>query len=268
MVERLLNIKEAAKFFNVSEMTVRRWTNKGSLHCYRVGNRRARRFRLQDLMAYLEGHESSSDTDMVRLGFNELETPDGSHLTHLSIDPHEALAVAASYIAEGLASGEAVGVVTPATGTEKIINALGQRSTNVEKFKKLGKLFFTQGMNSPEGQIRYISEMASRSARRFRIFGDMTWTQSKGWCEADLRKLEEACSLSPPPKGRLFLCQYPLGNFTGKDIMMALETHSHSIYRGALRPNPYQRQSPDSGLGIAGAKRLDVKNDPNDRRFS
>jgi len=54
-LERLLNIKEAAEFLNVSEMTVRRWTDNGSLRCYRVGGRRARRFKPQDLMAYLEG---------------------------------------------------------------------------------------------------------------------------------------------------------------------------------------------------------------------
>ena len=137
MVDRLLNIKEAAEFFNVSEMTVRRWTNKGSLRCYRVGSRRARRFRLQDLMAYLEGNDPSSDTHMVRLGFNGFEVPDGSHLTHLSIDPQEALAVAASYVADGLASGETVCVVTPATGTGKVINALRRRSTDQDRRSQL-----------------------------------------------------------------------------------------------------------------------------------
>lgn len=241
MVERLLNIKEAAEFFNVSEMTVRRWTNKGSLRCYRVGGRRARRFRLPDLMAYLEGNDPPGGTDMVRLGFNGFEVPDGSHLTHLSIDSQEALAVAASYVGEGLASGETVCVVTPAAGTGKIIDALRRHGTAAEKFEKFGRLFFSRGIDSPEGQIRYISEMASRSGRRCRMFGDMTWIQAKGWREAELRKLEEACSLSPPPRDMLFLCQYPLGSFTGTEVMMALETHSHSIYQGTLRPNLYRR---------------------------
>ena len=35
--ERLLNIREAAEFLNVSQMTVRRWTNEGSFHYYRIG---------------------------------------------------------------------------------------------------------------------------------------------------------------------------------------------------------------------------------------
>ena len=131
--------------------------------------------------------------------------------------------------------------MAPAPGTEKIINALRRHSADAEKFEKFGKLSFSPGMDSPEAQIRYIARMASRPGRRFRIFGDMTWTRAKGWREADLRKLEEACSLSPPPEDMLFLCQYPLGSFSGREVMMALETHSHIIYRGALQQAPYCR---------------------------
>ena len=39
-MERLLDIKDAAEFLNVSEMTIRRWTNSGKLKCYRVGGKR------------------------------------------------------------------------------------------------------------------------------------------------------------------------------------------------------------------------------------
>jgi excisionase family DNA binding protein len=52
-MERLFNINETAEILNVSEMTVRRWTNAGLLHCYRVGGKRERRFRSQDLQDYL-----------------------------------------------------------------------------------------------------------------------------------------------------------------------------------------------------------------------
>ncbi len=71
----------------------------------------------------------------------------------------------------------------------------------------------------------------------------MTWTQARGWGEADLRKLEEASGISPPPKDTLLFCQYPLDSFTGREVMMALETHSHSIYQGVLQPTPYGRSS-------------------------
>src|SRR5512137_2714687 len=81
-MERLLNIKEAAKILNVSEMTVRRWTNAGSLHCYRIGGKHERRFRIQDLQDYLEkGGVQVDAAGQVPMGFEGLSVPDGSHMT-------------------------------------------------------------------------------------------------------------------------------------------------------------------------------------------
>src|SRR5262245_48099072 len=52
--EPLLDIEQAARFLNVSETSLRRWTNDGRLACLRVGRRRERRFRRADLLAFLE----------------------------------------------------------------------------------------------------------------------------------------------------------------------------------------------------------------------
>src|SRR2546423_6864558 len=52
----LLDIKQAAALLQVSEASLRRWTNAGRLACFRVGGRRERRFRRADLMAFLESH--------------------------------------------------------------------------------------------------------------------------------------------------------------------------------------------------------------------
>ena len=52
--EDLLDIKQAARFLNVSEASLRRWTNSGRLACLRVGRRRERRFRRDDLLAFAE----------------------------------------------------------------------------------------------------------------------------------------------------------------------------------------------------------------------
>jgi transcriptional repressor of dcmA and dcmR len=54
----LLDIAQAAGLLQVSEASLRRWTNGGQLPCLRVGGRRERRFRRADLMAFLEGHQT------------------------------------------------------------------------------------------------------------------------------------------------------------------------------------------------------------------
>jgi excisionase family DNA binding protein len=61
----LLDIGQAAALLQVSEASLRRWTNGGQLPCLRVGGRRERRFRRADLMAFLEGHPSAAPVSHV-----------------------------------------------------------------------------------------------------------------------------------------------------------------------------------------------------------
>jgi len=55
--DRLLTVKEAAKFLNVSEISIRRWTDSGKLECYRIGEKGVRRFSKSQLDKYLEKHK-------------------------------------------------------------------------------------------------------------------------------------------------------------------------------------------------------------------
>src|ERR1700693_150528 len=54
----LLDIGDASQFLNVSETSLRRWTNAGVLPCLRVGRRRERRFRQADLLGFMENQPS------------------------------------------------------------------------------------------------------------------------------------------------------------------------------------------------------------------
>jgi transcriptional repressor of dcmA and dcmR len=238
-LERLLNIKEAAEFLNVSEMTVRRWTNQGYLNCYRVGKRRARRFRSQELMACLEGRSTATDSPMVALGINGVAVPDGSHIAHLSGKESESLEIAAAYVLEGLQGGETVCIVAADHKAGRIMNAVQASAADIERFQQNGKLQLSQGLDSPEKHTQYLMALAGHSDGRLRVFGDMTWTQHKGWATGDLLRLEETFSNLPQARGSLLLCQYALASFSGKEIMMAMETHSHSIYRDRIVENPY-----------------------------
>src|SRR5882762_4380945 len=56
----LLDIASAARLLGVSETSLRRWTNSGQLACLRVGQRRERRFRRADLLAFLEDQPSNA----------------------------------------------------------------------------------------------------------------------------------------------------------------------------------------------------------------
>ena len=96
-MERLLDIKDAAEFLNVSEMTIRRWTNSGKLKCYRLGGKRERRFHMSALEELL--HDSQNHL-LKPLGFRGQKAPDGSHMTHFYSGNIEALGVSMPYLRE------------------------------------------------------------------------------------------------------------------------------------------------------------------------
>src|SRR6185503_5149134 len=50
----LLDIRAAAELLQVSETSLRRWTNAGLIPCLRVGKDRRRRFRRGDLISFME----------------------------------------------------------------------------------------------------------------------------------------------------------------------------------------------------------------------
>ncbi len=240
-MEHLLNVKEAAEYLNVSEMTIRRWTNSGSLACYRVGGRRARRFKISDLTAFLESKPAKRPSTAVALGLQGLAAPGGSHITHLSAAENESLEIAASYAHRGLQDGETVCIVAPDDKVNRILNALRHKGETVEKRRASGRLHLSQGAETPEEQTRRLLDLAENNDKGFRVFGDMTWTKDKGWRMADLERLEEALNRSSLPGGCLFLCQYALDHFTGREIMMAMETHTHGLYRGQIKETLYRQ---------------------------
>src|SRR5260370_39274640 len=53
MSDKLLNTREAARFLRASEASLRRWADAGLLPASRVGRRRARRFREDDLLRFM-----------------------------------------------------------------------------------------------------------------------------------------------------------------------------------------------------------------------
>jgi len=49
----VLTVREVAHFLNIHVNTVRRWSDSGVLKAYRIGPRGDRRFRREDIIAFL-----------------------------------------------------------------------------------------------------------------------------------------------------------------------------------------------------------------------
>src|SRR5687768_18309045 len=81
--EQLLDIEQAARFLNVSETSLRRWTNAGRLACLRVGRRRERRFRTADLLSFMESQPAVPDAPDPPPGTMLVDGVAVRHRTHL-----------------------------------------------------------------------------------------------------------------------------------------------------------------------------------------
>ena len=56
--ERLLKVKEASEILSVHPNTIRVWSDDGLLPTYRIGPRRDRRFKLEDIESLLKQQSS------------------------------------------------------------------------------------------------------------------------------------------------------------------------------------------------------------------
>ncbi len=238
-MEHLLDIKEAARVLNVSEMSIRRWTNSGKLNCFRVGGKRERRFLMSDLEEFLL---DSQDHPLKPLGIGGRKVPDGSHLTHFYTGKEEALDVSLPYLLQGIKGDEALLAVMPPKKIRELLANLEEQRHPAGNWLKSGRLTVTTGMESPMEMLRYLTEF-SKKTNRFRVLGDMAWTLQKGWDPAKLAGFEQSPALVSPVGNGLLLCQYSLEAFSGADIMMAAEFHRYTLYRGQLKKSPYYTQT-------------------------
>ncbi|MDO9264853.1 MAG: MEDS domain-containing protein [Desulfosalsimonadaceae bacterium] len=236
-MDRLLNIKEAALFLNVSEMSIRRWTNQGVLKCYRVGGKRERRFYMRDLQDFLKASRSQTPRP---LGSCEPRLSDGDHVTHFYSGKKEGLDFSVTYVLAGLKRGERVLVVLPPERHQGVIAALELQYPSTGRDIGEGRIIFSEGKDSPEEMIRYLGDFVT-NAEKFRVLGDMFWSIRKGWDLDALSALEQAPALGHPFRNGVLVCQYGLEEFSGAYIMMAAEAHEQIIYKNELKKSPYYR---------------------------
>ena len=127
-----LNIKQAAAFLNVSEVSLRRWTNDGSLPCLRIGAKRERRFLRSDLIAFMaqEGTPSSLDgvSSMPSSGvvLEGIPIAPGSHLCTVYRNELGHLKLAVPFLTDGLAEGQVCFLLGRAVSRQESLDRLRQ----------------------------------------------------------------------------------------------------------------------------------------------
>jgi excisionase family DNA binding protein len=233
-LDELLDIEQAAKFLNVSETSIRRWTNAGRLACYRVGPKRERRFRHADLIAFMERQgvaavgtpidaaEEHVDIDGVKLRF-------GSHLAGLYSSDLGRIRLAISFLADGFRPGSVNFLVALPATRDDILGHLEREGRSIAAEVDAGRLVLLAYHRTGREQIdrfaREFTHARHRGARSFRLVGDMT-----GFAEHVSREgLHEYESAYDQLIASRFpvvtLCQYDVRLFSNDDVLQALRAH-------------------------------------------
>jgi transcriptional repressor of dcmA and dcmR len=233
----LLDIAEAARFLNVSETSLRRWTNSGALPCLRVGRRRERRFLRADLLAFMEQQPmSSSLADSRTSSFSTAQPLDRSqavafagHLCALYGSELGRATLAVRFILEGLQEGSMVYVVVSERSASQILRYLTEKRPSVKQDLVDGKLMFSEYQKNPRAQIRdfelHLNKAAAGGAQSFRVFGDAWQMRKKGSAQrfAENEALYDQFIARRYPV--LTVCAYDARRFSGVGVLEALKVH-------------------------------------------
>jgi transcriptional repressor of dcmA and dcmR len=235
-MEKLLTIKEAAYFLNVSEMSLRRWTNSGKLKCYRLGGKNERRFTRQGLENFLRSNEKS-----VPLGISSAVVKNSSHIAHFYKNPDECVAGGTGFLGSGLSRGESILIVTTDNRSAQILTGLSDLGFPVDKLRRDGRIVTGNGQYNLEKQLLFMTDSMKNCPqdKGFRLLGDMIWAVEKGWGLDQINLLETGTNEALTGSNKLFLCQYDLTRFGADGAMMAFDTHDLTVYRGKVEQSPY-----------------------------
>ncbi|MDE2149096.1 MAG: MEDS domain-containing protein [Gammaproteobacteria bacterium] len=242
---QLLNIKQAAALLNVSEVSLRRWTDSGRLACVRIGAKRERRFRRGDLLAFLEEPAGSSSSIMhnqtpgadghrASLSIEGITIDYGSHLCAFYESDLGRLKLAVPYLADGLRTGDLCYLVASREVQETILENLREVYAGVDAAVDQGRLALCDGMPSVQKIYEYFERsfvMAMRSGgQALRVLGDMAWFLDEDMGVPELVEFETRYNHSLAHQFPVVsLCQYDARRFSGMGVVNALKCHEDTF---------------------------------------
>jgi excisionase family DNA binding protein len=229
----LLDIAGAAAFLNVSETSLRRWTNSGRLACLRVGLKRERRFRRADLLAFMEEQPRSeipSSTPPPSLETSKVNGLNhGRHLCGVYETPFGLATLVAPFLLEGLQEGSMCFLISSSRVRSELVKFMTAKRKSLVNDIKAGRLVFAPYRNSGDEQCDYFqaqfeSAMAN-GATSFRVVGDVGMLRKKT-TSGDVLYYEacydERIARRYPVDT---LCAYDARKMSGVEILDALKGH-------------------------------------------
>jgi excisionase family DNA binding protein len=232
--EALLDIEGAARFLGVSTTSLRRWTNSGRLACLRVGGRRERRFRLADLVAFLQDQPAQPQdaapvlraSDHVSIGGMAL--PHGTHLCGFYSTDQGRAKLAVAFLAGGLFPGAVCYLVADRAVQREILAQLGMGHAALQREIAAGRLVLVEHAATRQAQQKNFEKLfvaaVAGGAHSLRLVGDV-WGVARNLTREDLVEFEQAYDQISRHLPLVSLCLYDVRRFSSLDTLDALRGH-------------------------------------------
>ena len=236
----LLDISQAAALLQVSETSLRRWTNAGRLTCFRVGGRRERRFRRVDLLAFLEAHPAGgggapSDPAAGHETIGETTVVHGSHLCGLYTSDLARAQQGVDFLADGLRPGSVCFLVTATNVRDRMLALLEQRRPTLRRDIETGRLMLSEYAESTAAQLEFwdnrFTAVTRAGARSLRVVGDVSGGRV-AQRSTFLEVLEYEADYDRSIARRypvVTLCQYDARALSGVETTRLLQSHGDTL---------------------------------------
>jgi excisionase family DNA binding protein len=245
--DELLDIEQAAQFLNVSETSLRRWTNTGRLACLRVGRRRERRFRRADLLAFMEDQPASGETgtprstsqDAGQVLIGGVSYALGTHLCGLFASEPGRIKQVIGFVEDGLRPGVVCFYSAPDEARAEVLSHLEKSRPSLRSDIAAGRLVLSDYIPSAKGQLEYwgasMRAALRGGARTLRLVGDLRGLGPRV-SEDELFEYEAGYEEVIAKRFPLVtLCQYDVRRFSSLTVLNALKLHRDTFRYPAER---------------------------------
>lgn len=239
--KKFLTITEAADLLKVSKTSLRRWTNQGRLKCYRLGERKERRFLIDDLLAYAPSTDLSSATEQIITTTEhkqEVLASNYSHCCSLYRNKNEHWQMLQSHLLQHLEQNT-VTVYLYDGDVSRIEAWLTKAGYNVPALQAQGilrlipadSMYLAEGNFQVERTLNFwkdiIGNCETMGTKRLFITGEMNWASKDAPGSEHLIDYESALdSIVSEYNWITILCQYDLNAFSATTIVDTLSMHT------------------------------------------
>ncbi len=264
----LLSIDEAARYLSVSKSSLRRWTRLGTLACMRVGARRERRFRREDLDRFLDPNTAPpASVSVATLSADPLETLNAAaregvprHVCLHFRDRDEMWQLFRPYVLEHATHKQAIVYIHEENSRADVLARLRGEGLDPKRMMADGLLrllvpseaYLRTGSFAPGRMIDFVEgailDRRAAGHESMLVSGEMIWRLSgapgvEGMDEYEMRLND---LLLRYPKVTI-VCHYDMHRLSGAVTLGALCTHPHVQLPSGLLPGYFTRaQAPAS----------------------